>query len=95
MYVSRTAAILAMLCALSVFLYGIFLLMAVEHTAARATAERKVDTIVAKLGNLETQYFSQQKTLTPQYAASLGFVKSKNISTVYAAATELTINANR
>ena len=96
MYVSRTAAVLAMLCALSVFLYGIFLLMAVQHTAARASAERHTGAIVAGLGNMEMQYLSQQKALTPQYAASLGFVRPKDISTVYAAAeAQLTINANR
>ncbi len=96
-YVTRSAALLAAFCTLSVFLYGIFLLMAVAHTAARTAAERKINTISAHLGEIEMQYLTQQRSLTPEFAQELGFVKPGEVSTVFATAAtrSLSINANQ
>lgn len=96
-YVARSAALLAAFCTLSVFLYGIFLLMAVAHTAARTAAERKINTITANLGNIEMQYLTQQRSLTPELAQELGFEKPQVVSTVFSTArtNTLTINSNR
>lgn len=95
-YLARVAALLAALCALSVFLYGIFLLMAVAHTAARSEAQSQIVHLSASLGDLEAQYLSQDRMITPEHAQELGYVKPQAISTVYAtAAHSLTINANR
>lgn len=97
MYLSRSAAILGALCTLSVFLYGIFLLMAVAHTAARSEAQRQINSISAHLGDMEMQYLSQQRTFTPERAQELGYVEPKSVSTVSdsAALKTLTINSNR
>lgn len=91
-YVTRLAACLAVCCALSVFLYGIFLLMAVTHTASRTAAERRSTSISTHLGDTDMQYLTQQKTLTPERAAELGFVKSTSVSTVFASASTHTLS---
>jgi hypothetical protein len=92
----RATAALAALCAVCIFLYGIFLLMAVAHTAARTDAERQITHITANLGELEARYLAQERSLTPEYAQSLGFVAPEKISSVYASAgSALTINTNR
>jgi hypothetical protein len=90
-------AVLAAFCTLSVFLYGIFLLMAVAHTAARTAAQRQVDKITANLGDMEMRYLSQERSITPERAQELGLVKPGVVSTVYstAATRTLTINSNR
>ena len=96
-YIARSAALLAMLCTLSVFLYGIFLLMAVEHTAARSEAQRQIETVSAHVSDMEMRYLSLQRSLTPERAQALGLVTPSEVSTVYATAAtrSLTINANR
>ena len=88
LYLSRTIAVLAGVCALSVFLYGTFLLMAVAHTAARTTAQKQIATITGHLGDLEMNYLAATKTLTPEHAHELGFVApaSVAVATVYASA---------
>jgi hypothetical protein len=95
-YLTRAIAILAALCTLAVFLYGIFLLMAVAHTAARSTAQRKANEIAANLGDMDMQYLTQDRSLTPERAQALGLVRPSEVSTVYstAATRTLTINAN-
>jgi len=90
-YTTRLAAVLAVCCTLSVFLYGIFLLMAVSHTASRTAAERQITKLSANLSDIEMQYLTQQKALTPELAAELGFVRSTNVSTVYATAGSRTL----
>ena len=97
MYLTRAAAALAVVCTLSVFLYGIFLLMAVTHTAGRTTAERQITNLSAGLGDMEMQYLVAQKSVTPDRAVALGFVVPLHVSTVYVAtdAQTLTLNANR
>ena len=96
-YLARTAAALTVLCTVSVFLYGIFLLMAVTHTAGRTAAERQITNLSANLGDMEMQYLTEQKSLTPERALALGFVVPTQVSTVYADANAqtLTLNVNR
>ncbi len=96
-YLSRAALVLTFLCTLSVFLYGIFLLMAVVHTASRTAAERHINTLSAGMGDAEMSYLTAQKALTPERAKALGFVAPVKVSSVYAtaAAHTLTINENR
>jgi hypothetical protein len=80
---ARAAVVLACLCAISSFLYGVFLLEAVAHTAGRASAERQVRDLSAKLSDLETQYLASTQSLTPARAQSLGFVTPTVVTTVY------------
>lgn len=94
LYLTRVAATLAIFCTVSVFLYGIFLLMAVTHTASRSAAERQITSISAHLGDIEAQYLSEQQTLTPKRAQELGFVKPLAVSTVYATANTHTLTLN-
>lgn len=82
-YLNRVMAFFAGVLALSAFLYGVFLLQTVVHAAARQTAEREIRTIEGALGGLESQYLLQNKNLTPQRAAELGFVTTKNVFIVY------------
>ena len=93
-YARSAFALLAFTCAASVFLYGTFLLLAVGHTANRAHAASSVQELKSKLSVLESRYLATTQELTPQYAASLGYVHPSEVATVYAAqATQaLTIN---
>lgn len=84
MYVTRTIALCAAVCALSVFLYGVFLLQAVAHTAQRTGSERQITKLTSKLGELEVAYLSQTQALTPEQATTLGFVTPQAVDTVYA-----------
>ena len=93
-YLSRIITVLSVCCAVSVFLYGIFLLMAVTHTASRTAAERQINQISAHLGDIEMAYLTQQKALTPERAAELGFVKPQSVSTVFASAGSKTLTLN-
>jgi hypothetical protein len=97
LHLSRALTTLGVVSALCVFLYGIFLLMAVSHTASRAEAQRTIDAISAHVSELESQYLSEQRTLTPEYAQTLGFVEPTHRTVVYAHTTEgaITINTNR
>jgi len=82
---SRSAfALLAFVCAVSVFLYGVFLLEAVAHTASRARAGRAVTELKSKLSQVESQYLVATQAITPARAAALGFVTPKTVATVYA-----------
>jgi hypothetical protein len=94
-YLTRCLALLAAFCTLSVFLYGIFLLMAVAHTAARSEAGRQVDAITANLGDMEAQYLAAQRSITPERAQALGLVKPTEVSTVYSTASNHTLTLNR
>jgi hypothetical protein len=94
MYSRSAFALLAFICAASVFFYGTFLLLAVGHTASRAHAATTVKELKGKLSVLEGHYLDSTQSLTPQYAASLGYVHPAEVATVYASTpTEsLTIN---
>lgn len=75
-------AIMACVCTVSVFLYGIFLLMAVSHTAARTTAQRHIQEIATHLGDLEGHLLVATKDLTLVRAVELGFVPPNIVTTV-------------
>jgi hypothetical protein len=90
-YVTRIIALCAIGIALSLFLYGIFLLEAVAHTAARAEAESSAVKVGAQLASLEMEYLEYARALTPQDAVDLGYTEPVAISTVYAATSILTL----
>jgi cytochrome c-type biogenesis protein CcmH/NrfG len=81
-YLARTAALLVVMCAVSAFLYGIFLLEAVGQAASRTTAERQIHDISSQLSMLEGQYLAATKELTPERAKALGYVAPAQVSTV-------------
>jgi hypothetical protein len=68
-YIPRIAATLAVMCALSAFLYSAFLLEAVAQAASRTTAERQIRDISSTLGVLEGQYLMATESLTPERVA--------------------------
>ena len=94
LYLTRLMTILAVFCTFSVFLYGIFLLMAVTHTASRTAAERQMTLISTHMGDIESQYLMEQKTLTLERAQELGYVKPTTVSTVFATADTHTLTLN-
>jgi hypothetical protein len=83
-YTPRVAAVLAGACALSVFLYGIFLLLAVVHTTTRTSLEKQITAHMAMLGDLEAEYLAQTKNFTPERAQELGFAAPVAVTTVFA-----------
>jgi len=85
-YLPRIAAVLAGLCALSVFLYGALLLETVAHAAARQSAQSKINSLDLALGGLESKYLADTQAITPQQAVALGFVPAQSITTVAASA---------
>lgn len=70
---------------MAIFLYGVFLLLAVMHTAARTTLEKEITTTVAALGDLEAEYLMETKKLTPERAAELGMAAPEVVSVVFTA----------
>lgn len=88
LYVSRAMALLAGVCTLAIFLYGTFLLLAVGHTAARTTAQERINATGAGVTELEVRYLTETKSLTPDRAVELGFVTPLGtaVSTVFATA---------
>ncbi len=92
LYLTRVGAGLAVVCALSVFLYGTFLLLAVEHAAARTAAQDNIGALAAEVGDLETQYLAAARALTPDSAASLGYVAPREVSTIYAGSSYHTLS---
>ena len=88
-YARRIFALLALVCALSAFAYGFFLLEAVAHTAARARATQEVKAMRTLLSHAETSYLSIAQTLTPARAAEMGFGQPVRVSTVYATDSSL------
>lgn len=81
-YLPRIAALMATIFAISIFLYGIFLLEAVAQAASKTTAERQIESLSSQLGVLEGKYLSATQALTPQRAEALGYVAPARISTV-------------
>lgn len=84
--------LLAVITAISALLYGIFLLEAVAHTAKRTSAEREVRALTSKLGGLQSQSLARTKDLTLEHATELGFVKPKEVSTVFATEANRTLS---
>jgi len=86
-YLPRVAALLAILCTLSIFLYGIFLLEAVSQAGSRTAAERQIHDISSTLSVLEGKYLSATQALTQARATALGYVTPAQISTVVVSGT--------
>ena len=93
-YVTRTMAVFAAVTALSVFLYGIFLLEAVGNTAERTGVERHVRNLTSKVGALESQYLLKTKEMTLERASALGFVAPATVTTVFATAASKSLGIN-
>ena len=93
-YLAKTSAALAAVIALSVLLYGIFLLEAVANTAKRSSAERQVRDLTSRVGLLEGEYLAHTRALTPQLAQEMGFVSPTSITTVFAAAGARSLSAS-
>lgn len=84
-YMTRLMALLASFIALSLFLYGIFLLEAVAHTASRTSAEHNISLHTSELSKLQTQYLSLTKNITLERALEMGLVVPARVTTVYSA----------
>lgn len=84
LYLSRAIAALIGICALSVFFYLVFLMLAVEHTASRTASRDKVDRLTVEVSALETSYLHDMERLTPSRASELGLVTPKEVTPVYA-----------
>ncbi len=94
-YVLRTTVALAAMCALSVFLYCSFLLLAVVHTAQRTDAGRQITAVTSRLSDLEAQYLADTKELTPDRATALGFVAPTAMATVFTAPSGVQLGYNQ
>lgn len=90
-YARRSIAALAGVVALAVFLYGSLLLGAVAHAAGRTDAEKQLQKLQASVSALESQYLQETKAVTPERAASLGFVAPQESVVVYASAPSLVV----
>ena len=85
-YLTAVSTILVGVIALSVFLYGVFLLEAVANTAKRANAEHGIMRLGTTVSSLEAQYLTRTREITLESAQALGFVAPKSVTTVYATA---------
>ncbi len=83
-HIKRIMAVLAAIIALSVFLYGIFLLEAVGNTAERTSAERSIRSLTSSVSSLEQAYLDNTRDLTLERAQALGFVAPAHVTTVFA-----------
>lgn len=70
--------------ALCALLYGIFLLVAVTHAAARADTTARAEALTARLSSLESQYLALERQVNPARASELGLVKPAASATVFA-----------
>lgn len=84
LYIGRVVAVLAAIIAVSIFIYGAFLLGAVAHAAGRTAAEGKIRTLSTSVSQLESQYLAETRALSQEKAAALGFVAPVAVETVYA-----------
>jgi len=92
-HLRRSAALFAIVIALSLFLYGFFLLEAVAHTASRTQAQHKIRLLTSQMSELEQTYLAATRTMTRERAGELGFVRPASVATVYASAgRELSFN---
>jgi hypothetical protein len=91
-YLTRAMAAFAALCALSVFLYGVFLLMAVAHAAGISQAQEDARGLSSKIGALDAKYLAETTSLTQESAAALGYVKPSTVAIVYTQTPTLTFN---
>jgi hypothetical protein len=81
------AALLGGIIAVSIFLYGAMLLLAVSHTAGRTQAQHQMQEIASTISTLEAKYLQATRLITPETAKSRGFVPPVSTDTVFAAAT--------
>ena len=82
-HLSRAMVVLGAIAALSLFLYGFFLLEAVAHTASRTQAQAQVHNYTSKLSSLEETYLADTRTMTLDKASALGLIAPKEVATVY------------
>ncbi len=78
----------AALIALSVVLYGIFLLEAVGNTAERTRAEREIRKLTSQVSSLEQAYLTHTKDMTLERAEAMGFTPPARVTTVFATVEE-------
>lgn len=93
-HMAKMIALGAVIIALSLFLYGFFLLEAVAHTASRAGAERQIETLTSKVSALEQTYLAKTSSMTLEHAATLGFVPPAEVAIIYANAEAHTLSLN-
>lgn len=83
-YTMRLIAALGAVIAVSALLYGTFLLLAVQHTAARANAQQEIKELSSSLAVMHEQYLAMSAAVTPERAVALGLVKTSESQTVFA-----------
>lgn len=83
-HLRRAGALFGAVVALSLFLYGFFLLEAVAHTASRTQAQRKIQTLTSQMSTLEETYLMATRHMTLDRAQELGFTAPATVATVYA-----------
>ncbi|MEI7719853.1 MAG: hypothetical protein WCI89_01435 [bacterium] len=93
-YINRAYALLASVCAVSVFLYAVFLLLAVTHAAGQTTALRQVQKLSVEVSDMEMRYLMATKDISPDKALALGFVapNRSEVSVVSATAGSLSLS---
>lgn len=91
LYIRRVAAAVAIAFAVSVFLYGAFLLMAVAHAAELRGIEDELGRIESSVSTLQAEYIVRTRTLTLDRAYELGFVEPIAQNTVVAGSPGLTL----
>ena len=94
-YLPRVAVLLVVVCAISAFMYGIFLLEAVGQAASRTSAERQIHDLSSQLSVLEGQYLAATKELTPERAQTLGYVTPTQVSSVVVNSNAASLSFNR
>lgn len=95
-HLGKLMAFFAVVIALSLFMYGFFLLEAVAHAASLTDVTRSIRTHTLEVSKLEELYLEATKGITLDRAQSLGFVAPEAISTVFANATtrSLSVRSN-
>ncbi|HWB34270.1 MAG TPA: hypothetical protein VG753_03065 [Candidatus Paceibacterota bacterium] len=83
-YFKRLNALFAAVIALSVFLYGVFLLEAVANTAKRTDAQKELSAITTHIGEMESGYLASTRDLTLESVEAMGYVAPAAVTTVLA-----------
>lgn len=68
---------------LSMFLYVYFISTSVVNVVQRKSIEVETQMLSSGVGELESEYISLSKNITPEYARSIGFNDPKNVSFAY------------
>ncbi|SRR5258708_4719463 len=69
---SLIAALVAVFC-----MYVYFINATVMNIVGRQAADREITAVNSKIASLESRYLALSNTITPAYAASLGFIETK------------------